>query len=268
MYKLIALDMDGTLLREDKTVSDKTKKALNDARAKGVKVVLSSGRPIEGLYKYLEELDLIKDGEYVLSYNGSLVQEVKSKNIIASKTLLGKDLKELTELSEKLGVFIHAFSKIEGLITNKMNEYTQLEADLNGIKILERSFDDIEDNEEMIKIMMIDSKENIDKAIENLPESVKEKYTVVRSAPVFLEFLNKESNKGTGLEALVKHMGISRDEVIAVGDAGNDLHMIEYAGLGVAMGNAFDEVKEIANHITKTNEEDGVEAVISKFILS
>ena len=79
----------GTLLREDKTESDKTKKALNDARAKGVKVVLSSGRPIEGLYKYLEELDLIKDGEYVLSYNGSLVHEVKSKNIIASKTLLG-----------------------------------------------------------------------------------------------------------------------------------------------------------------------------------
>ena len=92
MYKIIALDMDGTLLNKDKIVTDKTKEALSLARAKGVKVVLASGRPIDGLRRYLEELDLMKEDEYVLSYNGCLVQETKSEKIICEKGLKGKDL--------------------------------------------------------------------------------------------------------------------------------------------------------------------------------
>lgn len=267
MYKLIALDMDGTLLKKDKTISSQTKEALKNARNKGVKVVLASGRPIEGLNRYLEELDLIKENEYVLSYNGALVQNIKTKEIIAGTVLHGNDLKELHALSKKLGVFIHAFSKEQGLIVDVMNEYTQIEADINGINITQKDFVTIDNNEDMIKIMMIDSKENIDHAFENLPNDIKEKYTVVRSADIFLEFLHKDSNKGTGLEALANHLGIKKEEVIAVGDAGNDIHMIEYAGLGVAMENAFDEVKKTANYITTSNEEEGIAKVIEKFIL-
>lgn len=267
MYKLIALDMDGTLLKKDKTISSQTKEALNAARDKGVKIVLASGRPIEGLNRYLEELDLIKDDEYVLSYNGALVQNIKTKEIIAGTVLHGSDLKKLKKLSDKLGVFIHAFSKKDGLIVQTMNEYTQIEANINGINIIQKEFEKIDDNEDMIKIMMIDSKENIDYAFEHLPNDIKDEYTVVRSADIFLEFLHKDSNKGTGLEALANHLGIKREEVIAAGDAGNDIHMIEYAGLGVAMENAFDEVKKITNYITTSNEEEGITNVIKKFIL-
>lgn len=267
MYKLIALDMDGTLLKRDKSISSQTKEALNAARNKGVKIVLASGRPIEGLNRYLEELDLIRDDEYVLSYNGALVQNIKTKEIIAGNVLKGSDLKTLQRLSEKLGVFIHAFSKSEGLIVEVMNEYTQIEADINGINITQKDFVNINNNEDMIKIMMIDSKENIDYAYENLPNDIKEKYTVVRSADIFLEFLNKDSNKGIGLELLINHLGIKSEEVIAVGDAGNDVHMIEYAGLGVAMGNASDDVKKVSNYITNSNEEEGVTKVIQEFVL-
>ena len=115
--------------------------------------------------------------------------------------------------------------------------------------------------------MMIDEPEILGPAMEKLPKEVYEKYTVVRSTPFFLEFLNKEVNKGVGVELLAKHLGIKREEVMTFGDAGNDLHMIEYAGLGVAMANAFDEVKEAANYITDTNENDGVAKAIEKFIL-
>ena len=115
--------------------------------------------------------------------------------------------------------------------------------------------------------MMIDEPEILQKAIDNLPEDLYEKYTVVRSAPYFLEFLNKEANKGTGVGMLADHLGIKKEEVICVGDAGNDLHMIEYAGLGVAMENATDDVKEKAGYITKSNNEDGVAHVIEKFML-
>lgn len=87
------------------------------------------------------------------------------------------------------------------------------------------------------------------------------------STPFFLEFLNKNVNKGLGLQLLAKHLGIKRKEIIAIGDAENDRHMIEYAGLGIAMGNAFESIKEIADYITDSNDEDGVAKAIEKFVL-
>ena len=268
MYKLVAIDMDGTLLKGDKTVSERTKSAIQSAREMGVTVVLATGRPIEGVSKYLEELDMYTDKDYVLSYNGALVQKTKSKESIAKIALEGSDLHYLKKLSNELGVNIHAFSEEKGLITPKNSKYTEVEANINNIKINEIDIDAISDDEVMIKIMMIDEPEILGPAIDKLPKDVFEKYTVVRSTPYFLEFLNKEVNKGVGVEMLAKHLGIKREEIITLGDAGNDLHMIEYAGLGIAMGNAFDEVKEAADYITDTNENDGVAKAIEKFILN
>ncbi|ATD54507.1 sugar-phosphatase [Clostridium chauvoei] len=267
MYKLIALDMDGTLLREDKSISERTKLAIQKAREKGVTVVLATGRPIEGVSRYLEILDMYRDNDYVLSYNGALVQKTKSKEVVSKVSLKGQDVHDLYKLSKENGVNIHAFSEIQGLITPKISKYTEVEATINGIDVSEKDFNSIDKEEVIAKIMMIDEPEILAPATENLPKEIYEKYTVVRSTPYFLEFLNKDANKGTGLELLAKHLGIKREEVIAMGDAGNDLHMIEYAGLGVAMGNSFEEVKEAADYITATNEEDGVAKVIEEFVL-
>lgn len=267
MYKLVAIDMDGTLLKGDKTISERTKSAIQSAREMGVTVVLATGRPIEGVSRYLEELDMYTDKDYVLSYNGALVQKTSNKDVIAKTALQGSDLHYLKELSDELGVNIHAFSENRGLITPKNSKYTEVEANINSIEIHEMNIDVIPDDEVIIKIMMIDEPEILGPAMEKLPKEVFEKYTVVRSTPYFLEFLNKEANKGIGVEMLANHLGIKREEIITLGDAGNDLHMIEYAGLGIAMGNAFDEVKEAADYITDTNENDGVAKAIEKFIL-
>lgn len=267
MYKLVAIDMDGTLLKEDKTISERTKKAIQSARKKGVTVVLATGRPIEGVSKYLEELDMYRDNDFVLSYNGALIQKTKSRESVAKVALNGSDLHYLRKLSDNLGVNIHAFSEKDGLITPKNSKYTEVEAKINNIEIKEINIDNISDDEVMIKIMMIDEPEVLEKAVEKLPKEVYDKYTVVRSAPFFLEFLNKEVNKGVGVKMLANYLGIKQEEVMTLGDAGNDLHMIEYAGLGVAMGNAFDEVKAAANYITDTNENNGVAKAIEKFIL-
>lgn len=268
MYKLIALDMDGTLLNEEKIVTERTKKAIKAARDKGVTVVLATGRPIDGVTRYLEELDMYTDNDYVLSYNGGLVLKTKSKEVVCKLGLIGEDVKYLYELSKTLGVNIHAFSEKNGLVTPKNSKYTEVEASINNITVNEVNFDNIENDESFIKIMMIDEPEILQRAVDNLPQEVYEKYTVVRSTPFFLEFLNKEVNKGVGVEMLAKHLGVKREEVITMGDAGNDLHMIEYAGMGIAMGNAFDEVKEAANYITDSNNEDGVAKAIEKFVLS
>ena len=265
MYKLIAIDMDGTLLREDKTVSDRTKKVIAKAVQKGVKIVLASGRPIEGLERYLEELGLNSKEDYVMSFNGSVIQNACTKEIISKNILKGSHLKELYTLSKEIGVNIHAFSN-EGCITPRMNEYSEVEGRINGIPVHEVNYDMLSDEEDIIKIMFIDPEEVLEEAIKKIPQAIFDQYTVVRSAPFFLEFLNKASSKGTGVKALAEHLGIKQEEVICIGDAGNDLDMIKFAGLGVAMGNAFDEVKEAADYITHNNDDDGVAHVIEKFV--
>lgn len=265
MYKLMAVDMDGTLLREDKTISPKTKEAINKATQKGVKVVLASGRPIEGLERYLEELNLVSEEDYVMSFNGGVIQNVKTKAVISKNVLTGKDLKRLYAIAQDLHINIHAFTK-QGCITPKMNEYSEVEGRINQIPVHVVDFNTVADDEDVIKVMMVDPEPILEEAIKKLPKALYEQYHIVRSAPFFLEFLNPAAGKGTGVKALANHLGILQEEIICIGDAGNDLDMIEYAGLGVAMGNAFEEVKAIADYVTYDNESDGIAHVIEKFI--
>lgn len=266
MYKLIALDMDGTLLSEDKTISKANFKAIQRAKAKGVKVVLATGRPINGIKKYLKELNLIEAGDYAVAYNGALVQRTKDGKIIADNPMNIEDLNYLYELSKRLKVHIHFLTESK-CVTTEINEYSMVEATINEIPLEVADFSKIPLDTNVVKIMFIDEANYLSKVIEQLPSEVYDKYTVVRSAPYFLEFLNKKVNKGFGVGLLAENLGISHKEVICIGDAGNDIDMIKYAGLGVAMGNAFPEVKQIADYVTCTNEEDGVAKVINKFIL-
>jgi Cof subfamily protein (haloacid dehalogenase superfamily) len=267
MYKMIAVDMDGTLLKHDKTISDETLRAIKLARSKGVKLVLATGRPIEGIEKYLEELDLINIDDYAISYNGVIVQNTLTKEIISRKTIAIEDLDYLFQLSKNIGVNFHAFTN-EGLIAPNMSKYTIHECEINNLQAKIVDFNTLDKNTEVFKFMMIGEEDELDEATKNLPKEVFEKYTVVRSAFCFLEFINKECNKGESIKTLANHLAIDISDVICIGDAGNDLHMIKYAGLGVAMGNAYPEVKEVADYITKTNEDDGVAHVIHKFILA
>ncbi|MCY6371118.1 sugar-phosphatase [Clostridium ganghwense] len=266
MYKLIALDMDGTLLKEDKSISEENYIAIKKAKEKGVKVVLSTGRPQKGIEKYLKELNLLSDEDYCVTYNGSVIQNTGTNEILYKKLLTCEDAHYLYDLSKKLDINIHALTTTS-CIAPKLTKYTELEVTMNGINFEEVDFATLTDSTPIVKIMLIDEPEKLSEAIEKLPEEVYEKYTVVRSAPFFLEFLDKTVNKGAGVKALAESLGINQNEVICMGDAGNDLHMIKYAGLGVAMGNAFLEVKKAADYITYTNEDDGVAHVINKFIL-
>lgn len=266
MYKLIALDMDGTLLNNENKISSANYEAIQQARENGVKIVLASGRPLVGFKKYLEELDLISKEDYAVAFNGALVQSSEGGEIISKTTLTLDDYKYLYELSKELKVNIHALTETT-VISPKDNKYTRHEADMNGISIEISKVSDVPYDTTIVKVMFIDDPEIIEEVVKKIPESVSDKYTIVRSAPFFLEFLNKSVNKGAGVAALAKRLNIRQEEVICIGDAGNDIHMIKYAGLGVAMGNAFPEVKKVANFITKTNEEDGVAHVINKFVL-
>lgn len=268
MYKLVALDMDGTLLNSQKEISARNKQAIKDARAQGVHVVLASGRALEGLADYLTELDMTSDADYVLSYNASLVQRVESKQIIHKQIMQGSDAKNIASLARDFGVYVHAFSPTRGLITPENNSYTKHESVLNCMPVTEIDFNELDNGEEIVKVMMVADPDVLSAAIAQLPPFLYEQYTIVQSAPFFLELLNPKSNKGAGVAKLAEHLNIDASEVICMGDAGNDHHMIEYAGLGVAMGNATDDIKALADHITDSNDNDGVAKVIEQLILN
>lgn len=268
MYKFIAIDMDGTLLKQDKTISFKTKEAINKAKGLGVKIVLTSGRPIQGINKYLDELKLIDEEDYLISLNGALICKCSNEEVVSSsEALKGKDLKYIYSKVKDLNTYVHALTRNEDLV-NIESKFSEDEEKRLNIKV--RAVDfllDVEDEDEILKVVLEEKKEILDKITAEIPKELFEKYNIIRSVPCMLEFMKNGCNKAIGVERLAKHLKIKKEEIIAIGDAVNDKEMIEYAGLGVAMGNASEEIKMAADFITKSNEEDGVAYVIDKFII-
>lgn len=267
-YKLIALDIDGTLINSSHQLTDGVKKAIKKAKDKGVKVVLCTGRPLKGVEQFLEELNLKEEGDYAATFNGALVQDTFTKSPVSHLTLKYENLVDLYNLSLEVGSRSHFYdTKTIYTFNEDISDYTVLESYLTGVHLNVTTLDEVPKDIAMSKFMMIDHPEIIDECIKKIPKEYYEKYTVVRSTPSFLEFLDPNANKGNGISLLAQELGIHKDEVICVGDADNDKHMIEYAGLGVAMGNATKEIKDLADYVTLSNNEDGVAHVINKFIL-
>ncbi|GEN56566.1 haloacid dehalogenase [Halolactibacillus alkaliphilus] len=264
-YKMIVLDLDDTLLRDDHTISPITKETLFKAQDQGVKVVLASGRPTYAMRDLGDELHLSDYGSYLLSFNGGRITNCKTNEDIFSSTLTFEDVAFLYELSIRENVYIHTYVG-DNIITEKNNDYTTIEADITGLPITK-----VEDfiasvTERPVKILMVEDPEVLKPLEKKLQKELSERFSVLRSKPYFLEFTEKGVTKGTSLDHLIKQLGIKREEVIAIGDSYNDQSMIEFAGLGVAMGNAPDDIKAISDYVTKTNMQDGVAHVVQKFI--
>lgn len=268
MYKLVAIDMDGTLLNTEKKVSKRNKKAIQDAVENGAMVVISTGRGFTGIKNYLDELGLNKKGQYALTMNGGAAYDCHSKKNITRIGLEPKDVLEIHDMNEKIGLKMQAYT-LDKCLAKEENEFTKFEREHIGteIKILD-FYKDIHKHDDIMKVLLLDDPAILDEKIKLIPQEIQEKYTLVKSLPMCLEVLNKNCNKGLGLKELIDKLGIKREEIIAIGDESNDFEMIEFAGLGVAMGNANEQIKSIANYITDTNDEHGVAKVIEKFILN
>ncbi len=265
--KLIAIDMDGTLLNPQHLITPGVKSALDRARQQGVSIVLATGRPFVGVQRYLMELNLQED-QYCISNNGALVQRAIDGECVAEVTLTFDDYLYVEQLARESGVHFQAFDKSHLYTPNKdISEYTIHEASLTGIPVRYRSVDEMDRNMRFPKLMMIDKPALLDSAIERLPDHARETYTILKSAPYYLEILDRRVNKGQGVKMLAEKLGLRQEEVMAIGDQENDLAMIEYAGTGVAMGNAIESVKKIAQFVTKTNMEDGVAHAIEELVL-
>jgi Cof subfamily protein (haloacid dehalogenase superfamily) len=268
LYKLIAIDIDGTLMNDRKEITKEVNDAIQAAKAKGVKVVICTGRPIVGVQSIIEELKLNDEEDFVITFNGALVQNTYSKDVESQITLAYENLKELYELSLKLDSPFQFFDT-ESLYTpnREISRYTVHEAHINQIPIHYLPIDEVPKDMLIPKVMFIDEPERLNTIIANIPESLWEKYTFVKSTPFFLEILDPSVSKGNAVKQLAEKLSIKQEEVICIGDGENDLSMVEYAGCGVAMANAVSVVKEVAQFHTLSNNENGVAYAIEKLVL-
>lgn len=262
-YKLIAVDMDGTLLNSEGIITEKTRASIQRAVEKGAVFSICTGRPIQGVEAFNKLLNL--DAPFI-TYNGAMIVMGKSKEILFQQVLPTEVARNILSIGKTLGTTIVMWSN------NKLYAYELNERVLDYKKISTVEPIIIQNEEEIIqsgitKILWYDDTEKLDYYQSILKDKLRDSCNYCTTRPVFLEFFNKDVSKAVAMEKLGEHFGIRREEMIAVGDGFNDLSMIEYAGLGVAMGNAPEEIKSKADYVTLSNDEDGVAHVLEKFVL-
>lgn len=266
--KLITIDIDDTLVNTAKQVTPRVKAALQEATAQGVKVVLTTGRPLPGVQEYLDELGLNhQDDQYAITYNGGVVQTTNGEEL-GGKELAYSDYLRLREVADELGAYLQV-ETIDAAYTSakEINYWASRENFLIKMPLIIKPVDEMDPNDHYVKFMFIGDEADIDSWRDALPADVKEAYYIVKSTPQHLEFMHKDATKGSGLLTLAAKLGIDRSETMALGDQQNDVTMIEAAGLGVAMGNAVPEVKAVADIETTTQNADGVGVAVEKWVL-
>ena len=266
--KLITIDIDDTLVNTAKQVTPRVKAALQEATAQGVKVVLTTGRPLPGVQEYLDELGLNhQDDQYAITYNGGVVQTTNGEEL-GGKELAYSDYLRLREVADELGAYLQV-ETIDAAYTSakEINYWASRENFLIKMPLIIKPVDEMDPNDHYVKFMFIGDEADIDSWRDALPADVKEAYYIVKSTPQHVEFMHKDATKGSGLLTLVAKLGIDRSETMALGDQQNDVTMIEAAGLGVAMGNAVPEVKAVADVETTTQNADGVGVAVEKWVL-
>ena len=265
--KLIAIDLDGTLLNDKKEITPFTLETLKEASRRGVYVVLASGRPIKGMLHLIKKLELDQKENYVINFNGGAVNRADTLESIYNCSISIDVVHEIEAFAKKNNVHSHAF--INGdLYSEEEGHYSNVEADINHIEVIYDKYSNFTKEDVVNKYMFADEPSKLKEIYPLLPKELFDKYTVVFSSPFFLEFLNKETNKGRALDYLCKYLNLSLDEVMVIGDEENDLSMLEVAGHKIAMGNANLKLKAIATYITTSNNEDGVGNAVEKLVLN
>lgn len=268
-YKLLVLDVDGTLLNDEREISKRTLAALLKVQQMGVRIVLASGRPTYGLMPLAKTLELGNYGGFVLSYNGCQIIKAQNGEILFERRINPEMLPYLEKKARKNGFAIFTYHDDTLITDSPDNEYIKNEALLNNLKIIKEDEFSTAIDFAPCKCMLVSDKE---KALIGLEQHWEKRLAgtldAFRSEPYFLEVVPCGVNKANTLGALLEHLGVTREEVIAVGDGVCDVTMLQLAGMGVAMGHSQDSVKVCADYVTTSNEEDGVALAVEKLILA
>ena len=268
-YSIIALDLDGTLTNSEKNITPRTFDALMKAQREGVRLVLASGRPTFGIAALANQLQLADYGGYVLSYNGGRIIDWCKKTVIFSQVVDQKLVPILYDFAEKAQLPIVTYLPEAILASKNEGEYLAEEARINGMSVVvAQNF--VEEAMQIAggstKFLIPGEPEQLIQLESEMTATLSEQMEVFRSAPFFLELPPKGIDKAQSLQRLLTHLGLERESLMAFGDGFNDLSMIQFAGQGVAMANAVEEVKSIADFVTTSNEEDGIAHALEQLL--
>ena len=259
--KLIALDMDGTLLNKESKLSSYNKYIAKEV-AKANMVVLASGRPFKSLLPFIEELSIDNINNYSIAYNGAMIVNNKSHEIIYKHLLSSNIIKECYALSLELNVGFFAYNENNQILTNNPTEYVLFEKKLTGNDVV---IIDFKNNINYVKLTFTDTKEKLDAIYDIIKNKFKDNYNVIRSHDYFIEIVNKNVSKGTALIYLAKLLNISKEDIISFGDNENDYTMLEASNEKYVMQNSTSsKLISIATKIVPTNDKDGVGKTLSE----
>ena len=268
-YKLLVLDVDGTLLNEEREISKRTLAALLKVQQMGVRIVLASGRPTYGLMPLAKTLELGNYEGFVLSYNGCQIIKAQNGEIPFERRFNPEMLPYLEKKARKNGFAIFTYHDDTLITDSPDNGHIQDEARLNNLKIISEEEFSTAIDFAPCKCMLVSDEEE---ALVGLEQHWKRRLAgtleTFRSEPYFLEVVPFGVDKANTLGVLLEHLGVKREEVIAIGDGVCDVTMLQMAGMGVAMGHSQDSVKVCADYVTASNEEDGVALAVEKLILA
>ncbi|MFO7819868.1 MAG: Cof-type HAD-IIB family hydrolase [Halanaerobacter sp.] len=263
-YKLIAIDLDDTLLGPDHQISAETKRVIQEAQDKGVKVVIATGRMHASAFPYAEQLGI--EGP-IITYNGAMIKKVASGEIVEHNPVSLDLTKKIAHYVQQHNLHLNLYMD-DILYVNQEGSELKYYEDLAGVKavLIKEELDEFIDAAST-KLIIIDDEDKIPDILEDVKAKFDEQLHITTSKSVFIELMNPKVNKGQAVKYLANKYGFSSQEVITIGDSYNDREMLEYAGLGVAVDNAWEEVKKSADYITTGHDEEGVAEVIKKFLL-
>ena len=246
--KAIILDLDGTLLDDNKKISDKTIEFLKQIK-EDIKIIPASARQFCTIKPYLEKLDLLDDNNYTICFNGSLIVNNKEKELFSS--YIDKNV----------------VVKIDDFILDNNIDWTYYLYDSRLLRNDISNIDEFVNKNKIYKIVGISTPEVIDKIRNNLPKCILDNLEITSSELNRIEFVNKGMTKVKAIELLLNKLDINKENVVAIGDGDNDIDMIKYVGCGIAMLNSPEIVKENADIVTKrSNNEDGIYYVINELL--
>ena len=286
MYKLVAIDLDGTMLNQYGIITEKTKKAISKAQEKGVEVMIASGRAITSVKRFSKE---INSNKYFISGNGAITYDIKNNKILYENILSKTKALKIIKICEENSIYYNVYTE-NGIIAKNLSyntlyyykdNLTKPDENRTHINIVENVYDYFEQREEKIlKIMICDEHKTVFNSIvrklkelseiEVLEVShmsrkiIKQGTDEIALEYFYTEVSAKDVDKWNALEEIMGLMNISKEEVVTIGDNANDLKMITNAGLGVAMGESAPYVKQSADIIAPTNDEDGVAIILNK----
>ena len=258
--KAIFLDLDGTLNNDQKIITEKTKAALMDAQKRGIRLVLASARPSPGLFKERDILRLQDYGGILMSYNGGRIVDAKTGAVLFETAMELQQTKTVLRFLEKLPVTPILDDGKQFYVTDKTGYKVAYECQNNRMECTE--VENLADflRFSPVKTLMSVLPERIAAVQKEIAAFLPPELTVVQTAPFYLEVIPASINKGQGLLDTCTALGIDPAETVAFGDAENDIPMLKAAGVGVAMGNAAENVKAAADGVTRSNNEDGIAA--------